>query len=179
MTVISGLFSLHDRVFESVERATHGWLLPSAARLTFAAVLLVYYWNSAGTKLDGFGLSPNAYVQIFPQQAEAYGYDSSQFGLLATLIVWAGALAEFVLPALIVLGLFTRLAALGMIGFIIVQSLTDIYGHMADSSTIGAFFDGVENARILDLRAFWVFVLLYLVIKGGGLFSLDRLLGRR
>ncbi|MEX0970116.1 MAG: DoxX family protein [Paracoccaceae bacterium] len=176
---MTGLFSLHDRVFEGVERLTRGWLLTSLARLTFAAVLLVYFWNSAGTKLDGFGLSTGAFVQIFPHQAEAYGYDMSKFGLLATLIVWAGTLAEFVLPALIVLGLFTRLAALGMIGFIIVQSLTDIYGHMADSATIGAFFDGVENARILDLRTFWVFVLLYLVIKGGGMLSLDRLIGRR
>jgi len=37
---------------------------------------------------------------------------------------------EFVRRALIVMGLFTRLAALGMVGFCILQSLTDCFtGH--------------------------------------------------
>jgi putative oxidoreductase len=35
-------------------------------------------------------------------------------------VVVAGTLAEFILPLLIVIGLFTRLAAFGMIGFVIV-----------------------------------------------------------
>lgn len=179
MSIIGKLFEAHDRVFAGIERAAGTWLLPSLARLVFAAVLLVYFWNSAATKLDGLGLSVGAYAQIFPQKAEAVLYDPSQFGFIEVLIIWAGTLAEFALPALIVLGLFTRLAALGMIGFVIVQSLTDIYGHGADSTTIGAFFDQVENARILDLRSFWMFVLLYLVIRGAGPLSLDRLIGRR
>ena len=46
-----------------------------------------------------------------------------------THIVVAGTVAEFILPILIAIGLFTRLAALGMIGFVIVQTLTDLFGH--------------------------------------------------
>ena len=60
-----------------------------------------------------------------------------------------------------------------MVVFVIVQSLTDIYGHGAQT---GAWFDKVSDAVILDQRAFWVFLLLYLVFRGGGPFSLDRFL---
>jgi len=179
MSIISGLLGLHDRIFTGIERAAGSWLIPTLARFSFAAVLLVYFWNSASTKLDGFGLSIGAYAQIFPQKAEAVLYDPSQFSLIEVLIIWAGTLAEFALPALIVFGLFTRLASFAMIGFILVQSLTDILGHNADIATIGSWFDAVENARILDLRTFWVFVLIVLIAKGAGPLSLDRLIGRR
>ena len=62
-----------------------------------------------------------------------------------------------------------------MIGFVVVQSLTDIVGHGADAATIGAWFDRASGALILDQRAFWVLVLLVRVFKGAGPLSLDRL----
>lgn len=176
------LISLHNALFARIERATDGWLLPSLARFAFAAVLLIYYWNSGLTKLgDGIaGLvqpSLGAYAQIFPKAFEAVGYDTSQMGALQRLVVLAGTYAEFVLPLLIVIGLFTRLAALGMIGFVMVQSLTDIYGHHA--TQYGQWFDRLSDGVILDQRLMWVTVLLVLVLKGGGPLSLDRLvLGR-
>ncbi|MDP5084217.1 MAG: DoxX family protein [Yoonia sp.] len=160
-------------------------LLPLLARLVFAAVLFMYYWNSGLTKLgDGlFGFlspSPGAYVQIFPKAMEAVGYDTSQLGVFHWAVVTGGTIAEFVLPVLIVIGLFTRLAAFGMIGFIIVQSLTDLFGHggIAHEGTLGAWFDRMSDALILDQRAFWVLCLLILVFKGAGALSIDRLLFR-
>jgi len=159
-------------------------LLPTLARLVFAGVLLFYFWGSAATKL-GEGLlgvfqpAMGAYAQIFPRAFEAVGYDVSQFGLYEWAVVTAGTLAEYILPLLIIIGLLTRLAALGMIGFIVVQSLTDIIGHHADAATIGAWFDRASGALILDQRAFWVLALLILVFKGAGPLSLDRLLFRR
>lgn len=154
--------------------------LTTLARLVFAAVLLRYFWGSALTKLDGlFTPALGAYAQIFPRQLEAAGYDISGFGAVHWLVIMAGTYAEFILPALIVLGLLTRLAALGMIGFIIVQSLTDIVGHHADASTIGAWFDKGSDALILDQRAFWLLALLTLVLRGAGPLSLDALFARR
>lgn len=155
-------------------------LLPLAARAVFAGVLLGYFWASGLTKLDGvFAPSLGAYAQIFPRAMEAAGYDASQMGAIRTLIVLAGSWAEFILPALIVLGLATRLAALGMIGFTIVQSLTDVIGHKAGPDTIGAWFDRASDALILDQRAFWMLLFVTLVLKGAGPLSLDRLvLGR-
>lgn len=160
--------------------------LPTLARFIFAATLLIYFWNSAKTKLgDGllglFNPSSGAYVQIFPRAFEAAGYDSTQLSLFQHLVVLAGTWAEFILPALIVLGLLTRLAALGMIGFITLQSLTDLYGHggLQHPETLGAWFDRLPDGVILDQRAFWVFVLLLLVIKGAGPLSLDRVLASK
>lgn len=161
-------------------------LLGLAARFVFAAVLLAYYWASGLTKLgDGalglFRPSTGAYSQIFPNATAAAGYDIEQLSLLHTLVVLAGTWAEFLLPALIVLGLATRLAALGMIGFVALQTLTDLFGHglRAEPGTVGAWFDRAPGAVIMDQRALWVFVLLVLVIKGAGALSLDRLLAAR
>jgi putative oxidoreductase len=93
----------------------------------------------------------------------------------------AGTYAEFVLPLLVVLGLFTRLSALGMIGFVLVQSLTDLYGHggIEHVETLGAWFDRLPDGVILDQRGFWFLLLLTLVIKGGGPLSIDRILSGR
>ena len=106
-------------------------LLPLLARFTFGAVLALYFWASALTKLgDGiFGFlfpSAGAYVQIFPHAMENVGYDPSALSLWHLAVVTAGTRAEFILPLTILIGLFTRLSALGMIGFIVVQSLTDL-----------------------------------------------------
>ena len=165
---------------------TADWLLPTLARFLFAAILLIYFWKSALTKLgDGvFGLfSPasGAYAQIFPRAFEAAGYDTSQLGLFHWAVALAGTWAEFLLPALVVLGLLTRLAALGMIGFVALQTLTDLYGHgvIAEPKSLGAWFDGMPDSLILDLRALWLFLLITLVLKGAGPLSLDRLLGAR
>ncbi|MGQ0609954.1 MAG: DoxX family protein [Paracoccaceae bacterium] len=155
-------------------------LLPLLARLVFAAVLAGYFWSSGLTKFDGpFSLSVGAYAQIFPQAIEAVGYDASQLPRWMSGVAYAGSVAEMALPALILLGLATRLAALGMIGFVLVQSLTDIWGHGASAATIGALFDRSSDALILDQRALWLFLLAVLVAKGAGALSLDRLIAQR
>jgi putative oxidoreductase len=135
------------------------------------------FWPSALTKLDGdFTPSIGGFAQIFPRAMEAAGFDTSALGLWHTLVVLGGAYAEFLLPALIILGLLTRLAALGMIGFVVVQSLTDIIGHKAGPETVGLWFDRASDALIVDQRAFWLLALAVLVFRGAGPFSLDRVL---
>lgn len=180
MTIFLSRYHAFAQALEKAE-----WILPTVARFLFAALFLMYFWVSGLTKLgDGlFGIfspSVGAYAQIFPRAMEAVGYDSSQLGLFHTLVVLAGTWAEFILPFLIVIGFLTRLSALGMIGFVIVQSLTDLYGHGAigEASTFGAWFDKIPDATIMDQRALWVFLLLVLVLKGAGPLSLDRVLIR-
>lgn len=172
------LFALYDAAADTLNR-TSAWALPTLARFAFAAVLLAYFWASALTKFDGvFTPSVGAFAQIYPQAFEAAGYDASRLGLVPHLVVLLGGWAEFVLPLLITLGLFTRIAALGMIGFVTMQSLTDVWGHMVDATTRGAWFDRASDALILDQRALWVVVLLVLALLGGGPLSVDRLLRR-
>lgn len=178
---MTALTRLHTAVFAPLERAD--WILPTLARFLFAAVLAVYFWVSGLTKVgDGllgvFQPSLGAYAQIFPKVMENVGYDVTQLGLWHYVVVTAGTLAEFILPVLIIIGLLTRLAALGMIGFIVVQSLTDLYGHnkWGDALVLGAWFDAPSGSLIMDQRALWVFLLLLLVIKGAGPLSFDRAL---
>ena len=159
----------------------NSWFLQSLARLIFAGTLLFYFWGSAATKLgDGiFGFlfpSIGAYAQILPRTAEALGYDLSKFGFFHWLVVAGGTNAEFILPFLVAIGLFTRFAALGMIGFVVVQSYVDIVGHGLDDKSIGTWFDRLPDAIIFDQRAFWVFLLLVLMVKGGGPASVDNVL---
>ncbi|MGH1576307.1 DoxX family protein [Planktotalea sp.] len=177
------LIALQDRLFAPI--GSGDAMLAFFARFAFAASLALYFFNSGLTKLgDGvlgiFQPSLGAYAQIFPRAMEAAGYDTSQLGLFHWAVVTGGTVAEFILPALIIIGLFTRIAALGMIGFVVVQSLTDLIGHGAwdDPAVLGAWFDRIPDGVILDQRMFWVLALTVLVFKGAGWLSLDRFLSK-
>jgi len=155
-------FSLfHNAVFGNIQRGLHSWFPGLFARVTFASVLLMYFINSAKTKVgegwEGF-FHDATQVPLFPYQ----------------IIVYAGTYAEFILPVLIVIGLFTRIAAVGMIVFVIVQTYVDITAHAVDEKTIGSFFDRLPDAVIADQRLLWVFLLAYLFIYGAGKISLDQ-----
>ena len=140
---------INNSVFARATDSNASWLIPSLARFTFAATLLWFFWYSALTKIgDGaFGfLNPSfgAYAGILPWRTEPYSF-------LDTAIVLLGMWAEFALPLLIVVGLFTRAAALGMIGFVALMSAVDIYGHKVDAMEICVFkttdFTGTSSLR--------------------------------
>lgn len=208
------LYRLEDAIFGPLIRALDAGLLSLMVRFSFLAVLWLWLWNSAVTKVynsrEGFSLFPKlgAYGQMFPAQLEAAGYDIGQLGTFYHVVAFAGTYGEFILPILIVIGLFTRTAALGMIVFIGVLTYVDVYGHkikekavaayeaarakidesgevhrsitafVKEPDPIGRWFDGVVDAPIVDVRTFWVVALLVLVAKGGGWLSVDSLLRR-
>ena len=156
------------------------------ARLIFTGVFVGYFWSSALTKLgDGFfgfiHLSAGAYIQIFPKTVEQLEYDMDQLGVIHWIIAMMGTYSEFLLPAMIVLGLMTRLSAFGMIVFVCVQTLTDLYGHgvLADQRTVGAWFDRTVDSLIMDQRALWIFLLMFLCVAGGGRLSIDQWIKKR
>ena len=165
--VLAPLFADSARLSERA-----GSALSVIVRLVFASVLVPFLLNSFQTKVDGFGLAIGAYVQILPTYMESIGYDPSQVPAALKLPVLAGTLAELTLPLLILLGLGTRLAAFGMIGFLVVMSLTDIYGHGIDAATIGAMFDTDPYGLIADQRLLWGVLMAVLMATGGGRVSL-------
>jgi len=184
MGALIGFFiRVYTVLFGALERITNGWFLGLAARFIFAAILFQFFWNSALTKIGGnimniFTPTAGAYAQMLPKLMEQVSYDTSQvaffpYGLMVLLGTWG----EFLLPIMVVVGLFTRFASLGMIVFICVMSYVDIYGHGADAKTIGALFDGEPYAIISDDRLLWIFLLLVPALKGPGVISLDWLLG--
>ena len=180
-SMISTIISMYNRVFGLVEQGLDGWFIELSARLVFAATLLVYYLNSVLTKLgDGlfgvFAPSAGAFAQILPPIAEEYFYDTAAIPFFPWhIIVIAGTIAVVVLPELIVVGLFTRISAIGMIGFIVVHTAVDISFH---GTATGAWFNN-QATDLLDQRLLWVFLMLILVVKGAGSVSLDKLLRRQ
>ena len=172
------VFRIYNRVSRIIDTVLPEWILPLLARVIFFGVLFVPYMRSALNKFgDGFTglffMDVGAYVQIFPKALESVGYDQTQLSFFHHLTVFIGSYSEIIIPVLIVLGLVTRLASLGMIGFLIVQSWVDIFGHGLGADDIGSWFDNITGSVIVDQRAFWIFLLLYLVIKGAGRVSLD------
>lgn len=171
----------YNRAVSTLERVEEGWLIELAARLLFVALLLTYYLGSALTKFDSglLGLFPpsaGAFAQILPPIAEEYSYDVEAIPFFPWhLIVIAGTLAEIILPILLVLGLFTRLSALGMIGFVAVQTFVDVQFHGA---ALGGLFNN-QSGELIDQRLLWAFLFLVMIVKGGGKVSIDHLLRRK
>ena len=180
--LINLIRSMHDGFFGAIEKLANGWFLELAARFVFAGVLMVYYLHSASLKVGSgiagfFQPSFSAYIQILTEQVMvSYDLEIANVPFYLKVVVYMGTYAEFLLPILIVIGLFTRVSALGMIVFICVQSYVDVYLLGVDASTVGALFDRESGSAIVDQRTLWIFVLLVLVVKGGGALSVDRLL---
>jgi putative oxidoreductase len=179
------LISLHDSFFGRLAALFDGWGIGLAARLAFGSVLLVFFLNSAATKVgSGFPgfLIPDigAYAQMFPPVAEEAGYDIDAIAFFPwKLVALAGTWGEALLPLLVLLGLFTRLASAGMLVFIAVMTFVDIGFHGVDATAIGAPFDRVQDSPIWDQRLLWAFPLFVLMLKGAGRVSLDAVLAAR
>jgi putative oxidoreductase len=80
---------------------------------------------------------------------------------LAALVTTA---AELALPVLLMLGILTRLPALAMLAMTLVIQFV-----------VGATPQGIENGIANPQHYLWMLLLGYLVIRGGGPFSIDRL----
>ena len=177
------IYRLEEAVLGPLARALNAGLLALLIRLTFLAVVAVFFWNSAMGKI-GEGItglwtpSVGAYASIMPKAMEAVGYDPSQLGIGAKLFVIAGTYGEFLIPFLVVIGLFARASAIAMIVFILVMSYVDVTGHGVGGEAFGAYFDRIPDAKILDQRTLWIVLLVGLVAKGGGWLSVDGLLRR-
>lgn len=183
-SIVKYITRLQDRVFGLLNALAGDWFMGLAARLVFSSVLMVFFLHSAGTKVgDGFPgfliADVGAYAQIIPPIAEAVTYDVSRISFIPWgLIVHLGTYTEFLLPVMILIGLFTRAASAAMIGFIAVMTFVDIQFHGVGPETIGSFFDRFHNAAIADQRLLWILPLIYLVLHGGGPVSVDRLIRR-
>jgi putative oxidoreductase len=86
--------------------------------------------------------------------------------LSPTLAAVAGTLGELLFPALLILGLLTRIGALGLFAVNLMAVVS--YWHVLGQ-------EGFEAA--LAQHVLWGFMLLVIVAFGGGRFSLDQLLG--
>jgi putative oxidoreductase len=121
-----------------------------ALRLPVAAV----FWRSGRTRVEGWNV-------FNLTDSQAYLFEQ-EFGLpFPELTAHVTALAEHVLPVLLVLGLFTRLGALGML---VMTAVIQLF----------VYPDAWLNAHM-----FWATILFAVAVVGPGALSLDHLMWRR
>jgi putative oxidoreductase len=138
-----------NRIAAGLARSVPESLLALVIRFGIGAV----FFMSGRTKVDG----------VLAVNASAYELFRSEYKvplLQPELAAHIAAYAEHALPILLALGLFTRLSALGLLGMTLVIQ-TFVY----------------PDAWPTHLS--WAGLLLYLVGRGGGNWSLDRLLHLR
>jgi putative oxidoreductase len=122
--------------------------LALAARVFPAAV----FWQSGQTKVQGFGLSDSA-VYLFQEEYRLPLVDP-------TVAAYGAAFAEHFFPALLVLGLGSRFAALALLGMTLV---IEIFVYPDAWPTHGV----------------WAACFLLVIARGPGALSLDRLIAAR
>ena len=138
--------SLFDRCGTLLTRLVPHDLLALVDRIGIAAI----FWLSGRTKVDGFLTLTDSAYELFRTEHKLPLIPPEIAAHLA-------AYAEHAFPILLVLGLFTRYAALALLGMTLVIQLF-VY----------------PDAWPTHLS--WAGLLLYLVGRGGGRLSLDRLL---
>lgn len=145
----SGLRAGWNRLAAALERLLSHDLLALVARLGIAAV----FFLSGRTKVDGW--------LTVSDGAHALFRDEYRLPLLPPeLAAHLAAYAEHLFPVLLVLGLLTRLSALALLG-------------------MTAVIQGFVYPDAWPTHLSWAGLLLYLVARGPGRLSLDRLLRLR
>lgn len=147
------------RVLALYDRTT-AWLagrIPESLVLLFMRVVLAgIFWRSGQTKIaEGtwFTISENTFF-LFQEEYSGVPLPSDLAAVMATV-------SEHLFPILLVIGLFTRLSALALLGMTIVIQIF------------------VYPDAWWQVHALWVAMALVLIVRGGGWLSLDVLLVRR
>ncbi|MGE4243646.1 DoxX family protein [Ramlibacter sp.] len=150
-----------NRLIALFERIPHS-VVAFVARFSIAAV----FWSSGQTKVEGFALNiVSGELELgwprLKESAVALFRDEYRVPLLpAEFAAPLAAAAEHVFPLLILIGLATRLSSTALLGMTIVIQLFVYPGAYATHGT-------------------WAAVLLYLMARGPGVFSVDHWLALR
>jgi putative oxidoreductase len=142
-------------------RTPHSFIA-AVARFSIAAV----FWKSGQTKVEGFaidlveGTFRLGWPRLSSSAVELFR-DEYRVPLLSPeLAATMAALAEHVLPVLLLVGLATRLSALGLL---VMTAVIQIFVYPGAYPTHGV----------------WAAILLLLIARGAGVLSIDHLIARR
>lgn len=148
-----------DRILNFYDRMvalTASRMAESLTLLFMRIVLAGVFWRSGRTKVDEgswFSISDNTYF-LFQEEYKGVPLPSDLAAVMATV-------SEHLFPILLVLGLFTRLSALALLGMTVV---------------IQVF---VYPEAWWQVHSLWVAMALVLIVRGGGSIGLDAALARR
>jgi len=143
---VKAIFQTYDRGVALLSgRAAEGIML-----LFTRIVLGGIFWRSGRTKVEEgswLSISDSTYF-LFEEEYAAVPLPSDIAAVLATV-------AEHALPILLVLGLFTRFSALALLGMTLVIQIF------------------VYPESWWSAHSLWAALALVLIVRGGGMFSLD------
>jgi putative oxidoreductase len=128
----------------------------SIALMLLRIALAGIFWRSARTKvIDG------TWIMLSDTASELFKTEYSSVPLPPSVASHLALGAETIFPILLVLGLFTRLSALGLLGMTMIIQ-------------IFVYPDAWWQVHII-----WAAMALILIVRGGGMLSLDHLLMRK
>jgi putative oxidoreductase len=97
---------------------------PDVTQLVLRVALATPFWRSGVNKWDGFLQLNDVAVLLFTDEFRLHLPGGPYEFPAPELFAFAAGAAEIVLPVLLVLGLFTRFAALGLVAMTLVVQLT-------------------------------------------------------
>lgn len=175
MSPVNQVHAAYTGFFSRLTAIFGGTLLPLLARLTLAGV----FWRSLLTKVETFGVfkyteyindfaieRSHVKLPVLPLELKAatlqqFAGDFALPLIPASVAAWMATLGEFVLPILLLLGLFTRFAAFGLI---IMTLVIQVF---------------VFPEAWWGSHALWFVIAGYIAVKGPGRLSLDHTFGNR
>jgi putative oxidoreductase len=132
---------------------------PSLTQLVLRFGLAVPFWRSGVNKWDGFLQLNDTAVLLFSSEFQLHLPGGPYPFPAPAVFAFAAGLAEILLPILLILGLATRLAALGLLVMTLVVQLTVPDGW--------------------PIHVTWAAMALGIMAWGPGRASLDHMIGRR
>lgn len=136
------------RLYQSFVALVHRWISNDIIGLVTRLGVAGVFFLSGRSKVDGFLHITDGTYSLFQEEYKLPLLDPDLAAHLATY-------SEHAFSILLVLGLFTRLSALAFLGM---TAVIEIFVYPAAWPT----------------HLSWAALLLYLIAKGGGRFSLDR-----
>jgi len=146
------MFGLYDRAVAAVSGRFPESIMLLLMRIALAGI----FWRSGRTKVeDGsfFSISDTTYF-LFKEEYAGVPLPSDFAAVMATV-------SEHLFPILLVIGLFTRLSALALLGMTMVIQ----------------FF--VYPEAWWQVHMIWTVMCLALIVRGGGMFAVDNFLARK
>jgi putative oxidoreductase len=134
--------------------------LANLAQLVLRVALAVPFYRSGLTKWDGFLNLSDSAEALFADEFRLHLFGAEIPFPAPHLMAFASGCMEIALPILLVLGLGTRLAALGLLGMTAIIQLT-------------------EPAGWANFHLIWAATALAIFVHGPGAWSLDASIGRR
>lgn len=153
MNVLSSI----DRYAKKIGYIVPEWLIAMVARVA----LFFVFWNSVQTKISGLSFFGQhfAFWNVSDSTIMLFEYEYDLPFIPPEVAAYLATFGEFFLAIGILLGLMTRLSALGLL---IMTAVIQIFVY----------------PEAWTLHLLWAAPLLYLLRNGGGIVSLDKLLGQ-